>query len=418
MSMVRSNHTAATNGGSSRWVIGALSVLLNAALIAVLIHLLGVQQPAAKSVDEAAITPVGEKTAGRAAVKRHSAPRVPLTFDWKSLVSTDYVAYAENLRAVKCPEKTIRDIVLPLIDKSFEDRKEALKAAMPFWQTGSQRELAEREQARRCAELDKQQMELVRQALGFEWNTEALSACDDMEAYLILGFLPQDNIERAFSILANFGNQFKASHDQALGVVTAEDCDERRNLYNQAVKAACAEVGEAGFDEAQLRLSLLASSWKIPPDLSISAAEARQWMRIMNEDRLLIAAQILNDNADIQEQSQLGRFLFETHLRQLLGNERFVKYTRSEDSNFDHLAAAFDRKGLSHDKLLSAFDLMQTTEAGAIQIRKRLDLRNSQRKQELKALRQSSTQALAQLLDEPPDADVIRTNAPWLSESK
>src|SRR5581483_11295145 len=53
---------------------------------------------------------------------------VTKTVDWRSVESEDYKKYIANLRATGCPEETIRDIIVAVVNKPFESRKHALKA--------------------------------------------------------------------------------------------------------------------------------------------------------------------------------------------------------------------------------------------------------------------------------------------------
>src|SRR5205823_9548079 len=51
----------------------------------------------------------------------------PARFDWQSLASPDLRQYVANLRAVQCPEETIRDILLAEVNRQYGSRERALK---------------------------------------------------------------------------------------------------------------------------------------------------------------------------------------------------------------------------------------------------------------------------------------------------
>src|SRR6185436_10530691 len=40
-------------------------------------------------------------------------------FSWAMVEAPDYAAYMENLRAIGCPEKTIQDIIIADIEKTY-----------------------------------------------------------------------------------------------------------------------------------------------------------------------------------------------------------------------------------------------------------------------------------------------------------
>src|SRR5580765_4316824 len=62
-----------------------------------------------------------------------------LPINWRMIESTNYQVYITNLRAIDCPEETIRDIILTDVAKLYAKRRAAIRAqAQPFkfWQTG------------------------------------------------------------------------------------------------------------------------------------------------------------------------------------------------------------------------------------------------------------------------------------------
>jgi hypothetical protein len=60
---------------------------------------------------------------------------------WNDLASTDFFVYRDNLRAIGCPEKTVRDILESELDQwLFERRQPIVDALQPrFWQLAAQR---------------------------------------------------------------------------------------------------------------------------------------------------------------------------------------------------------------------------------------------------------------------------------------
>jgi hypothetical protein len=86
--------------------------------------------------------------------------------------STDAKAFTANLRAIQCPEATVRDIVVAEISRRFWSREEALRSKpadhVPFgWsaQTSESKLLQRRQQA---TALAREQTALLREALGYE----------------------------------------------------------------------------------------------------------------------------------------------------------------------------------------------------------------------------------------------------------
>jgi hypothetical protein len=49
-------------------------------------------------------------------------------FDWSTEESADYKTYLANLRAIGCPEETVRDIIIAAVDKLLASRSRAIAA--------------------------------------------------------------------------------------------------------------------------------------------------------------------------------------------------------------------------------------------------------------------------------------------------
>jgi len=61
-------------------------------------------------------------------------------FDWRTVESTDYRAYIANLRAIGCPEETIRDIIRADVNKLFESRARSQSPGtnrFEYWKPGN-----------------------------------------------------------------------------------------------------------------------------------------------------------------------------------------------------------------------------------------------------------------------------------------
>src|SRR5436853_7347407 len=82
-------------------------------------------------------------TLNQIAVRKVNSTNVLATLagriNWASIESTNYHTYITNLRAIGCPEETVRDIIITDISKLFAKRRAALRAQLQpykFWQTG------------------------------------------------------------------------------------------------------------------------------------------------------------------------------------------------------------------------------------------------------------------------------------------
>lgn len=151
-----------------------LSVLLNVALLLAMGWRNTHQSPMVRSPRGEVGTPVGRRTAHRSTQLQPAAvqPATP----WAAIESTDPQQFIANLRALGCPEQTIRDIVTLRICRGFRDRLIKLRAeSMRAWDFTHPRPDREwRETNRQQRELRNEMIYMLESVLGEGWP--ALSA--------------------------------------------------------------------------------------------------------------------------------------------------------------------------------------------------------------------------------------------------
>jgi hypothetical protein len=105
------------------------SILLNLGLLSALVWILaGERKPASDSV-----APVSQHGADQPATVAPAAEAPVVTrvdaapFNWTRIESDDYRVYIKNLRAIGCPEQTVRDIITADVDSLYKARGRQLR---------------------------------------------------------------------------------------------------------------------------------------------------------------------------------------------------------------------------------------------------------------------------------------------------
>src|SRR5262245_11376331 len=119
--------------------------------------------------------------------------------NWAAIESTNYYAYIANLRAMGCPEETIKDIIITDIAKLYGKRRTELRSqSQPYqvWRTDDSGEGvagAYAPASPQLVALDKEQRALVRELLDADLNVELKKyfQTDDQEERMY-GFLPPE----------------------------------------------------------------------------------------------------------------------------------------------------------------------------------------------------------------------------------
>src|SRR5438105_358318 len=134
-----------------------------------------------------------------------------LPINWRMIESTNYQAYIANLRAIDCPEETVRDIILTDVAKLYAKRRAAIRAqAQPykFWQTGDAWENGPAKDPairKQLQVLDAEQRELVRALLGVNLQTEMSKLWNgDDEQERMYGFLPAEKRQRVLDLQTKY----------------------------------------------------------------------------------------------------------------------------------------------------------------------------------------------------------------------
>ena len=253
-------------------------------------------------------------------------------FRWSDLESEEYRVYIENLRAVECPEKTIKQIIAADIHQLYARKLELPPAGDGFWLTGSRQSALEQErQARREALLDEKRA-LLGDLLGSSIDSSELqeNKRKEPEVDLILGFVSpghgdrvMDAIERTQRGIASF----KSSLDN---ILTPEDNAVVRARVEGLHAELASFLNPQEIQELNLRVADLMknlSDQRIPLD-GISGAEYREITRIEAQGRDVFARALdaetgENDEAATREQ-----------LVDFLGAKKYGAYERAGDPRF------------------------------------------------------------------------------------
>lgn len=275
---------------------------------------------------------------------------VSTSFHWAQLESVDYRIYMENLRAIGCPEETIRDIVEADINDLFSARITALVNTVTghFWELMLKQE--EFEEMINEKEDELRAMQTERRDL-----LEALFGGDDFSAVTAQRRQKFENLRSQFEFLSDekivslqeIDDQFQINAAALAGQpLSAEerrkkqaelDSQKEQQLRSIFSDSELAEYKLRAGNSGNLRYQLL--------DLDITEAEVRE---------LAIAKSKTNGTDQIKA---------------LLGSERYVAYQRASDATYQQTLRITDRFDLPSETAVQVYQLRKEAEALANQIR-------------------------------------------------
>ncbi len=235
------------------------------------------------------------------------------SFHWHQLMSGDLAQYRDKLRAVGCPELTVRDIIVAEINERFRTRREAImrSAQTQFWETMLRGEAALR--------------------------GELAQPLDDLGA------------ERQQLIVAVLGNAGLATSAPPVTppVDSAPSSDDARLLSSRESLWA---ADLAGFDPIE-------TEWRAVTQLRVAFEEAQ---RSLDDSTL-------DHEEKLRRRESLSAKL-ESDIRAALGAERYAAYELARDPKFQELHRVARRYGLSDETAKRAFEIQREANLAAEQL--------------------------------------------------
>jgi hypothetical protein len=358
----------------------SISIAINVALIVAVAFL--------SNPSKSGGTPVGKKEAvARLAVARTNflAP----DFDWSRIESTDYRTDIANLRAVNCPEETIRDIILSEVGKLYSRK---LAAAEPppqnywerprFWSPGIHA---------RQREFVNEKNDLIKELLGFDPEEEQrkkVSASQIRDSRY--AFLPEAKAQQLRDLENKYFLKETAINANAKGVFTPEDRAALNALANQKRVELAALLTSGEQFEYAVRNSALAQS--LQQDLVAFAPNESEFRAIYKAD---VSRQQLREQNPASPASEVDE-LVDNQLKDALGDERYTEYLWSKDPGYKFLAKIVDRYNLPQQTAAQVMQIHQWAEQRKLEFANGPEFSVAQKAEAIDTIR---SQTEAQLLD-------------------
>ncbi|MFN0066590.1 MAG: hypothetical protein ACKVYV_03040 [Limisphaerales bacterium] len=328
-------------------------------------------------------------------------------FDWRQVESSDYRRYIANLRAVGCPEETIRDIIVADVGKLFAERAKQLAPArkkFEYWKTGMNvfaEAMPDPGQLRQRQALNQEKRALLKELLGVDIaeKPEEIVAAMMNPFDSMLDFLPAEKRARLLELEQEFGarqaKMFTGGH------MDEEDGKAMRDLNREKREVIRGLLSPEEFADYELRMSETAMQMRF----SLNGFEPTEdeFRRVFELRRgfdeefgpMFGGA----DEEQMQARNEAQAKLNEG-LKQLLGEERYADYERVQDFAWQSLSKVAERQGLDDAGARALWEVKQAAEAEAGRIRGDAALSAEQRTAALAAIQQETERELTARLGE------------------
>ena len=400
-----------------------LLVLLNAALVAAGFYFFrggpSFRSPEELSLAEERVS-LQSPWAKTSAVKQNPVVHtktvyVTNQFHWREVESDDYRQYITNLRAIGCPESTIKDMILTDILKLYSARRGQFYhngREFKFWETDEKRKLNARqleEREKQLASIDREIPAVLRDLLGINYEREMNKYfVDANEEGRRLSFLPEEKRIRLLALRDEIEGMKERILDAANGRLSADDQSALRKIETLRQTELGKLLSESELAEFELRMSPTAD--KLRADLigfNPSETEFRQVFELKRaiEDKYAFAGPVDVTAAENELRDELKR---------RLGSVRYAEYERSLNPDFQSACVFAEVYELPSATAQTLFDIKQVAEAETQNLLSNSSIPELVRAEALRAIQLETERSLRETLGPKVFSNYAQSSGKWI----
>ena len=323
-------------------------------------------------------------------------------FTWGEVESDDFRKYIANLRAINCPEATIRDLIVAEVDELYTQRRaaELTPTDMAWWKSETDISLAQLALARDGA-LESERRALLDELLGPGWRKDPpqISTAAARFTGAVLSALPESVQNAVLEIEQASFSKLQALETAAAesgGAVTPAQVT-RLRLETRATLAKILSPDQ--LEEYLLRYS--ANSADMRSELKGFGATPEEFRTIFRArdaiDNEIGALADKTDASSAKRRKELEANR-DASIRQALGPSRFPLYQLAQDPAFRDAQSLAEKSGLAPERVMSLYELNHQGQLQRERIRKDTSMSEEQQKAALEGVTRDLQQAQALII--------------------
>ena len=341
-------------------------------------------------------------------------------FDWRLVESEDYKKYIANLRAIGCPEETIRDIIVADVNKLFDSRRRALKTAstnkFEYWKAGNFfASLADPERIEKEQALTKEKRALLKELLGTvpDEKPDLAAITNPMEA--MLDFLPGEKQTQIMEVMQKYSAKMMKGFSG--GAPDAEDLKQMQKTQKEMEAELAKVLTPQELEDYQLRLSQTAMVMRMQlASFDPNEQEFRDVFKLKKtyDDEFGLMGMSALGKAE-KEKADAAKKDMDAQIKTLLGDTRYADYERSQDYAYQGIAKVAERNGLARDDAIKVYDMKKLAENQANKVRADQTLSPEQRTATLQGIRTETENSIRTVFGQKAfDSYVNQPGTYWL----
>lgn len=343
-------------------------------------------------------------------------------FQWRQLESTNYDEFVANLRAVGCPERTIRDIVVGDIWDRYESAKDREDASEPFWLNGPPRVAAERRREAELLQLKQDLAAMLQRLLGVVWSPKMPRDAFDTEQLIcraLLGDVSEEQFERAAGWLFRAEEAKNEVAWRCRDVFLEEDYAELWRRRDEIERELRAVLTPAQFEELRARMGVVETLFDSDglDELRPTPNELRR-IALARTEVYPLGWEVLHlDRSETPEQEEAREQTLDQHLREILGEERFAEALRLRDGDYRNIHRFAQGHGLSKDTAHKLYEVQKLAREEAHRLREDKSLDTTLRKEHLQSVTAEVASEVGRLLGPKLFGEYLRQAGQWVTNA-
>jgi len=325
-------------------------------------------------------------------------------FTWDEIESPDFTSYIANLRAIGCPEATIRDIILAEVNQLFARRRatEVVTAEQKWWRSEPDPEVIQ-SASEKLQALDAERRTLLSTLLGPDWESSyypypAHPDTPPLDGPL-LGALPPQT-KQAVRDIESRATERRQTYVESLQKEGKQpDPAELARMRQQTRDELAQALNPEQLEEYLLRYSSHASSLRGElHGLANTPEQFRALFRLTDPiDQELQLLSNSNDADSVARRRELEKQR-EQGIQQTLGTDDYKQYKLAQDSLYREVHAAAQQAGTPADKIIPLYEISRATEQERQRIRNDASLSDEQKEQALETVQAAQRNSWRKLL--------------------
>ncbi len=337
-------------------------------------------------------------------------------FHWSQVESSDYRAYIANLRAIQCPESTIKDIILTDVMKLYAAQRGQFYhngREFKFWETDEKRKLNARqveEREKQLATIDKEIPSVLRELLGLNYEREINKYfVDSNEDVRRLNFLPEEKRDQLLALREEIEGMKERVLEAANGNLSPADLELLQKIESQ--RKIELEKLLSGSELAEFELRTSETADRLRADLIGFNPTESEFREIFELQRVVDAklpfAKSTEEKATAQREVQ-------EQIKQHLGDARYAEYERAQNPDFRSACVFAEVYQLPVSTAQTIFDIKQVAEAERQNLLLNTSIQDHDRLEALKAIQAETEKSLRQTMGTKVYASYSQGTGSWV----